>query len=44
MYFMKLAEERYSVRSFDERPISEEHMNIILISLTGYTLSEAKKT
>lgn len=30
MYFMKMAQERYSVRSFEDRPLSDEHINIIL--------------
>ena len=30
MDFIKLSAERYSVRSFDDRPISDEHMKILL--------------
>ena len=47
MYFMKMAQERYSVRSFEDRPLSDEHINIILKTAnaapTGYMLSEVKK-
>ena len=30
MTFQELAHERYSVRSFQDRPIAEEHLNLIL--------------